>query len=140
MPGPHRRFLEYVASIANIRPYALSLPALSEVRQAYNTVVMKLGGFRDKHIQIVSRYVIAPASRPQPQSENGSLAKGSEPRRVNLASATSRMSSSAQGEGEDEEGSKRKVAKVFYGTGGTDLIPFLKATRDGTKAAARFID
>lgn len=129
MPGPHRRFLEYIASIANIRPYALSLPASSEVRQAYNAVVMKLGGFRDKHIQIVSRYVILPASRPVPES---SKYKDVGKNRVNLASATSNIATYS--------GNKPREEKVFYGTGGTDLIPFLKATRDETKAAARFAD
>lgn len=130
MPGPHRRFLEYIASIANIRPYALSLPASSEVRQAYNAVVMKLGGFRDKHIQIVSRYVILPASRPVPESSKyKDVAKKN---RVNLASATSDTAAYS--------GNKPREEKVFYGTGGTDLIPFLKATRDETKAAARFAD
>lgn len=136
MPGPHRRFLEYVASIANIRPYALSLPASSEVRQAYNAVVMKLGGFRDKHIQIVSRYVILPASRPAPES---SKYKDVAKNRVNLASATS-DTAAHPGNTFNDGTTKLREEKVFYGTGGTDLIPFLKATRDETKAAARFAD
>ncbi|PCG98105.1 Indoleamine 2,3-dioxygenase [Penicillium occitanis (nom. inval.)] len=131
MPGPHRRFLEYIASIANIRPYALSLPASSDVRQAYNAVVMKLGGFRDKHIQIVSRYIILPASRPAPET---SKYKDVKKNRVNLASATSDTAHS------ESNCAKPRKEKVFYGTGGTDLIPFLKATRDETKAAARFAD
>lgn len=129
MPGPHRRFLEYIASIANIRPYALSLPSSSDVRQAYNAVVMKLGAFRDKHIQIVSRYIILPASKPAPES---SKYKDVKKKRVNLASATSDTAA--------DSGNKLREMKVFYGTGGTDLIPFLKATRDETKAAARFAD
>jgi indoleamine 2,3-dioxygenase len=133
MPGPHRRFLEYIASITNIRPYALSLPASSNVRQAYNAVVMKLGGFRDKHIQIVSRYVILPATK-KPALEPSKY-KDVGKNRVNLASATS---DTAADSGND--GMKPREEKVFYGTGGTDLSPFLKATRDETKAAARFAD
>lgn len=131
MPGPHRRFLEYIASISNIRPYALSLPASSDVRQAYNAVVMKLGGFRDKHIQIVSRYIILPASRPAPET---SKYKDVKKNRVNLASATSKTAHS------ESNCANPREEKVLYGTGGTDLIPFLKATRDETKAAARFAD
>lgn len=95
---------------------------------------MKLGGFRDKHIQIVSRYVINPASQPAPppaQNKNGQPV-----RRFNLASATSAKPDSGTQNGTTE----RKVEKVFYGTGGTDLIPFLKSTRDETKAAARYVD
>jgi indoleamine 2,3-dioxygenase len=103
---------------------------------------MKLGGFRDKHIQIVSRYVIVPASRPPPQRQNGSLTGVNTQARVNLASATSSMKVKTGSVSFQDESAKseKDKDKVFYGTGGTDLIPFLKSTRDGTKAAARFID
>lgn len=124
MPGPHRRFLEHIASIANIRGYALNSPASSSVHQAYNAVVMALGNFRDKHIQIVTRYVITPASQPVSSEAKNQTT------RINLASATSSFISNSP--------STTKQDKIFYGTGGTDLIPFLKATRDETKAAARF--
>ncbi|KAL1967333.1 hypothetical protein VTN77DRAFT_3379 [Rasamsonia byssochlamydoides] len=146
MPGPHRRFLEYVAKIANIRSYAMSLPASSDVRQAYNAAVMMLGSFRDKHIQIVSRYIIAPARRqhePTPASLPGL-------NRINLATATSQLSShtssfSVTSPGSDEPSSfddapQSPTKTLFYGTGGTALIPFLKQTRDETKAAARYAD
>jgi indoleamine 2,3-dioxygenase len=93
---------------------------------------MKLGGFRDKHIQIVSRYVILPASRPAPQSSKYEDVRKN---RVNLASATSYTAADS-----GNNAAKPREEKVFYGTGGTDLIPFLKATRDETKAAARFVD
>ncbi|KAH8704173.1 Indoleamine 2,3-dioxygenase [Talaromyces proteolyticus] len=126
MPGPHRRFLEYIGTVANIRQYAMSLPASSDVRQTYNTAVMKLGGFRDKHIQIVTRYIIMQARKSQSSPSDRSV---SGTQRLNLASATSACMDS-----------KKKEAQVFYGTGGTALIPFLKATRDETKAAARFVD
>jgi indoleamine 2,3-dioxygenase len=162
MPGPHRRFLEYLGKITNIRPYAMSLPASSDVRQAYNTVVMKLGGFRDKHIQIVTRYVINPAKQSR-MRQNDKAVSGSV-QRVNLASATSRSTESVNSiSSTSPELSVKSAAssitsvsdsevleqpsfteisedRIFYGTGGTALIPFLKTTRDETKAAARYVD
>ncbi|KAF9890880.1 hypothetical protein FE257_005456 [Aspergillus nanangensis] len=120
MPGPHRRFLEMLARISQVRPYAMSHMAGSPVRDAYNAAVMSLGRFRDTHIQIVTRYIIMAAKSPPPSDVS---------RNLNLASATTcRMKDS------DE-----KVKGGLHGTGGTDLIPFLKQTRDTTKAAARYI-
>lgn len=124
MPGPHRRFLEYIGSIANIRNFAMSLPVSSSVRQAYNSLVLKLGALRDAHIRIVSRYIIAPARQRPPEGSS---------RKVNLATASMQPQSS-------ENGAPTAEKRVFYGTGGTTLMPFLKETRDETKAAARFVD
>ncbi|OJJ44122.1 hypothetical protein ASPZODRAFT_145235 [Penicilliopsis zonata CBS 506.65] len=116
MPGPHRRFLELMARISNVRAYSLSHKAGSAVRDAYNEAALMLGVFRDKHIQIVSRYIIMAARTRPPIAES---------RQVNLATATSQM-----------EDLRESNASGFYGTGGTVLIPFLKQTRDATKAAA----
>lgn len=132
MPGPHRRFLERIGELTNIRDYATSLSASNDVRQAYSAVVMKLGAFRDKHIQIVSRYIITPATQHS-QADSG-------PRRMNLATATTMLtsasSSSSSPGAEIHNRDRRRSEKELYGTGGTDLIPFLKTTRDETKAVA----
>lgn len=119
MPGPHRRFLEMLGRIAYIRPYAMSHKAESSVRDAYNTAVMALGRFRDTHIQIVTRYIIM-AARMAPPADV--------PVQINLASATT----------DQVKVSQEKVTEGLAGTGGTDLIPFLKQTRDTTKAAASY--
>ncbi|RAL11059.1 indoleamine 2,3-dioxygenase [Aspergillus homomorphus CBS 101889] len=122
MPGPHRRFLEMMVRTANIRSYALSYKAGSPVRDAYNEAVMSLGRFRDKHVRMVTRYIIRPA-RATPPSETSS--------QLNLATTTSTRMESWNGQG---------VTDGVHGTGGTDLIPFLKQTRDTTKAAACYSD
>lgn len=88
------------------------------VRDAYNTAVQMLGSFRDIHIQLVSRYIILSARKVP------NITATEQSGRVNLATATSRESN----------------RKGFYGTGGTNLIPFLKQTRDTTKAAACYVD
>ncbi|KAJ2078102.1 tryptophan 2,3- dioxygenase [Coemansia sp. RSA 988] len=73
MPGGHRRFLEDLAGTCRVREYVLlscsdSLLHLGRtddprvlLRRAYNDCVDLMKSFRDKHIMIVSRYIIAPA-------------------------------------------------------------------------------
>ncbi|KAL3430781.1 Indoleamine 2,3-dioxygenase [Aspergillus tetrazonus] len=121
MPGPHRRFLEMLTRNANLRPYAMSCKLGSPVRDAYNTAVMALGSFRDKHVQIVTRYIILASKLPPPANT---------PVRINLASTTQTQM----------KDSTEKVSTGFSGTGGTDLIPFLRQTRDDTKATAYYAD
>lgn len=120
MPGPHRRFLEMLTQVSNVRPYAMKHRSGSPVRDAYNTAVMALGSFRDKHIQLVSRYIIM-ASKTRPIDDPQ--------KRTNIATATSKATGTAETD-----------KNALYGTGGTDLIPFLRHTRDTTKAAARYTD
>lgn len=123
MPGPHRRFLEHLSQTSTIRTYALSHKADSPVRDAYNTAVMSLGRFRDSHVQMVTRYIILAAKTKNPKT-------ALQPAQVNLATTTSTQMRDMND----------KVASGLHGTGGTDLIPFLRKTRDTTKAAASYVD
>ena len=109
MPGPHSRFLQHIESKANIRSY-VERTSDSELTAAYNLAVDELKKFRDIHIQIVTRYIIRP-SRQRSQSGNKGL---------NIAVASSKLT-------ETEE---------LQGTGGTELLPFLKRSRDETKGAS----
>ncbi|ODM23124.1 hypothetical protein SI65_00713 [Aspergillus cristatus] len=120
MPGPHRRFLEMLTRLSNIRAYAMKQRPGSAVRDAYNTAAMTLGSFRDIHIQLVSRYIIM-ASKTKPIDDHA--------KKTNLATATAKHARTTE---------KHKVS--LTGTGGTDLIPFLRRTRDTTKAAANYMD
>lgn len=117
MPGPHRRFLATIEKLANIRSYALSETASTEVTAAYDETVMALSKFRDIHIQIVTRYIITPSRSPP-------AAHVMRRTGINLASASS------------QAGKAGSEKPQLYGTGGTDLIPFLKQTRDETREAA----
>lgn len=115
MPISHRLFLEHFASIVNIRRYATSPSASPAIASAFNTAVDALTGFRDIHIRIVGRYIVAP-SRMVKRCDSGA-----EQGAVNIASASSRT------------GVQKEDLK---GTGGTNLMGFLKRTRDETSAAA----
>lgn len=116
MPAPHRRFLETLSHLSNIRPYIMSAHADSTLKEAYNAAVLTLSSFRDAHIQIVSRYIILPARSRAPAEQTSE--------KVNLATASAQVS----GPGETNP-------TGLYGTGGTSLIPFLRQTRDTTKDA-----
>ncbi|KAJ2455498.1 tryptophan 2,3- dioxygenase [Coemansia sp. RSA 2336] len=73
MPGGHRRFLEDLAATCRIREYVLLACSDSllhmetaddprvRLRQAYNVCVDLMKMFRDKHLMIVTRYIISPA-------------------------------------------------------------------------------
>ncbi|PNS19199.1 Indoleamine 2,3-dioxygenase [Sphaceloma murrayae] len=114
MPGPHARFLDDVTEAANIRDYVASKPGSVALNAAYNDAVTALTLFREKHMQLVSRYIIVPSRIPP---------KDTRPARCDLAAASSTVA--------------RKDELV--GTGGTTLIPFLKQTRDDT-SASRVLD
>ncbi|KAH7313682.1 indoleamine 2,3-dioxygenase [Stachybotrys elegans] len=119
MPGPHRRFLVHVARMGSIRELAMSGgsdPALQDLRKAYTAATETLSQFRNKHIQIVTRYIILPSKQPWKK------AAGPAAQRQNLASSSTERSS---------EGGE------LTGTGGTKLVPFLKQARDDTTEAGR---
>ncbi|KAH7117428.1 indoleamine 2,3-dioxygenase [Dactylonectria macrodidyma] len=111
MPGPHRRFLEYISRLGSIREAVLNSPTTEEeLRAAYVAATDALSSFRDRHIQIVTRYIILPSKQAPRQNA-----------RKNLASA------SAEKNGSQE----------LTGTGGTTLVPFLKQARDETAEAGQ---
>ncbi|KAI1801554.1 Indoleamine 2,3-dioxygenase [Daldinia bambusicola] len=116
MPAPHREFLEHVSRMGSIKEIAgrqCDSEQQRQMQRSFRAATKALGDFRNRHMQIVTRYIIVP-SRKQFQ---GSV--------VNLATASSRS-----------EGSKAQLT----GTGGTALIPFLKQTRDETYLAGDVIE
>jgi indoleamine 2,3-dioxygenase len=128
MPAAHRDFLRFVEKTTNIREYSLSPTASDTVRAAYSEAVTALSKFRDIHLQIVARYVIAPSRSPPAayvQKREG----------LNLATASSSAGQAAE-KGCAEEVVADREKPLLYGTGGTDLVVFLKQTRDETRAAA----
>lgn len=107
MPGPHRRFLTHVARMGSIRELALTSDN-SDLKVAFTNTTDALTVFRNKHIQIVTRYIVLPSKQPWNGGNN-----------QNLASCSSKQTGDEQ----------------LTGTGGTALVPFLKKARDETTAA-----
>lgn len=112
MPGPHRRFLEHVSKMGSLREF-VQIPSTDrhhkQLQRVYQAATRALSDFRNKHLQIVTRYIIVP-SRMQ--------AVGNA---INLATASTQ--------------SHKHTEVDLTGTGGTALVPFLKQTRDETYLA-----
>lgn len=115
MPGPHRRFLDDVEAVANLQSYVESNRANEELCKTFNEAVAALSGFRDKHIALVTRYIIIPSRKKQPAESA---------RERNLATSSTSI---VGGKANTED---------LVGTGGTTLIPFLRTSRDETSEAA----
>jgi indoleamine 2,3-dioxygenase len=118
MPGPHRRFLEDVTMVANIRDYVEAHTSNHELCLAYDACLAMLRAFRDKHINIVSRYIVIKSR--ESRSHSRSISPEVAHRKLNIATSSR----------EDKNSAKSK--KNLKGTGGTALIPFLKQARDET--------
>ncbi|KAF6804326.1 Indoleamine 2,3-dioxygenase 2 [Colletotrichum musicola] len=126
MPGPHARFLKDVTSVANIREFVESHKLDQQLCLAYDACLAMLSTFRDKHIAIVTRYIILPSRQMRARSRSGSPDAGR--RRLNLATASRQPRPTAKDNSLVADRNKKKLK----GTGGTALIPFLKQARDET--------
>ncbi|CAG8433386.1 8110_t:CDS:2 [Ambispora gerdemannii] len=166
IPGPHRRFLEDLAKIANIRQYILTrtkFPLDDKVQglddddlvKAYNDCLNEMKNFRNKHLQIVSTYIVIQSHRGGGHfhTKNPYLAKcpvstithntttNIPITAINNNSTTNTMSTCVS-----VTHLKTKDARItsktitngsdldLKGTGGTNLMPFLKQMRDETIA------
>ncbi|PHH77657.1 hypothetical protein CDD80_387 [Ophiocordyceps camponoti-rufipedis] len=115
MPGPHRRFLIHAARMGSIRELAMAPQKTDEQRELHTAFVAAteaLAAFRNRHLQIVARYIIIPSRQTTPVTR-------SERSRQNLASSCS----------------AQVVDDGLRGTSGTKLLPFLKTARDETLRA-----
>lgn len=108
MPREHRQFLSHLARVSNIRDYVRTKKD-KDLTLAYDACLAMLKSFRDKHIQIVTRYIILQAHKKDSSSKSKVLRSGL---------------------------SKSQGKKDQKGTGGTALIPFLKQCRDETGSSA----
>ena len=123
MPGPHARFLQRVSEVTNIREFVQQRRYDRELSVAFDACLAMLSDLRDKHIQMVSRYIIVKSR----QAKNESLPKPEETKnatKVNLALAHRPKA--------DRDGKQDEKAKSLKGTGGSSLIPFLRQARDET--------
>ncbi|GAA5857335.1 hypothetical protein JCM8547_002227 [Rhodosporidiobolus lusitaniae] len=134
MPGHHRAFLQHLSSLHSPNPSAPSAPILPSLRglaqrhpaalgDAYDTAVDAMKRFRDTHIRLATFFIVQQA-RKEPTRLSPHWA-GWEAKRVLK---------------EKEEAAKRARGEevkreAIAGTGGTDLVTFLKRCRDRTAEA-----
>lgn len=107
MPGKHRDFLNKLEEVSNVREFVLqNQQSHPELVLSYDACLAMLKAFRDKHIQIVTRYVVLQAKHANKMGSSSTLRSG-------LAKL-------------------KKKGVEEKGTGGTSLLPFLKQCRDET--------
>ncbi|KAL8777495.1 MAG: hypothetical protein Q9213_007838 [Squamulea squamosa] len=132
MPGPHRRFLEHVSNVANIRDFVEDHRRDRNLTIAFDACLAMLRALRDKHIQLVSRYIIVKSRESRSSARSLSPRAAPQPVRQNIASATSTLSKMDSEVPSGNSTHKTSPSKKLRGTGGTALIPFLKQARDET--------
>jgi indoleamine 2,3-dioxygenase len=114
MPGAHASFLVEVSKIANIRAFVQEHSYDRSLSVAFDACLAMLSALRDKHIQIVSRYIII-----QSQAAKKRAADSTEP-----ASKEKKIDLAHRPKGEEK--------KDLKGTGGSSLVLFLRQARDET--------
>lgn len=127
MPGPHRRFLHAVECVANIRDFVEKHQTNTELCVAYDACLAMPKSLRNKHIQIVSRYIIVKSSESRSISRNRGPTSPDIPSR-----GTGIASIKYERNGWSDQQEEEPTPKKMRGTGGTALIPFLKEVRDET--------
>ncbi|KAF9196951.1 hypothetical protein BGZ50_004538 [Haplosporangium sp. Z 11] len=159
MPGPHRNFLTHLTEVANIRKFVTDKAALkadghgsSEIDQlitVFDECVHQIKVFRDVHIQMVTLYIVMQANRG-PSISHGGFAPLPHAQRTGVNSVMKPVAKDEQPVPSSKGSSILYPQKVIFGaphglakkqeagndvvrgTGGTDLIPFLRQSRDET--------
>ncbi|KAI8982031.1 Indoleamine 2,3-dioxygenase [Mycotypha africana] len=161
MPRRHREFLEDLEEATNIRPFIIQLEenyrngcstsAELNIIHTYNDCLHQLKLFRDKHVQIVTLYIVNQARKGPNIPHGGFAIENANKNTSNTASPHNdlypqtrletspgiRKNSKADKVAQmfPQLGLARKLdanAKVVRGTGGTNVMPFLKQSRDET--------
>ncbi|KAG0363701.1 hypothetical protein BG005_008069 [Podila minutissima] len=136
MPAPHRAFLDHLAKVANLRPFVLEFasshtPNAQELTLVYDGCVHQIKLFRDTHIQIVTRYVMTQAKRGPPEGWEDYRVQVEVNKEDEKKKAEELLKKKAQFCGTDVDDDEPAIK----GTGGSDLMPFLKQNRDETNSA-----
>ncbi|KAG0038873.1 hypothetical protein BGZ83_002974 [Gryganskiella cystojenkinii] len=141
MPGPHRAFLDHLAKVANLRDYVLAKStaegfetnaAAQDLVQIYDACLHQIKLFRDTHIQVVTRYIMTQARRGPPEGWEDYRVKVdvAEPLKPTNGTVTTAAAAAAAPVNGNHE-----VDPPMKGSGGSDLMPFLKTNRDETQSA-----
>jgi indoleamine 2,3-dioxygenase len=121
MPKNQRATLEKFASYSSIREY-VTRSSDKPLKEAFNACIDGFVAFRDAHLNMVARYIILP-SKIHRKGLTGEI----------LESLKVHVKVDMKADYHLEESDiQSPTDNTVKGTGGTDLIPFLKQTRDET--------
>ncbi|KAJ3798479.1 Indoleamine 2,3-dioxygenase [Lentinula aff. detonsa] len=134
MPRQHRRFLDHLGkNPRSLREFVLSASSRDSnddrglaLKDAYNKAVMSLKEFRDSHMIIAALYIIGPARRAA-EAAAASLVKVAAVQ-VEARAELKSLVNVQTGPGEI----MLDPLNGITGTGGTDLVQFLKGVRNRT--------
>ncbi|KAI9768112.1 MAG: hypothetical protein M1839_004193 [Geoglossum umbratile] len=121
IPGSHRRFLQHVSTVANIQGYVESRRQEGALCAGFDACVAMLHAFRNKHIQVASRYVV---QLHEVHSSPRAMLSDSSPPPTSVAAITDAI----RGARHDSKPTNKKVGQ----TGGKALMPFLQQAREET--------
>jgi indoleamine 2,3-dioxygenase len=132
MPGPHARFLSDVQAVTNIRGFVEDHRDNRQLCTAYDACLSMLRALRDKHIAIVTRYIVLPSREVRARSRSRSPEAAR--LRLNLATASRQLHTRQALDPHPAAGIRGPTNRKrdLKGTGGTALISFLKQARDET--------
>lgn len=134
MPSHHRAFLRHLSAlhtpsasnpspIASLRSLATTYPV--QLEQSYDEAIRAMKRFRDEHMRLATVFIVSQARR-EPGKDTVFWA-GWEAKRLEREAAAELEKAS--------KGGKEKEREKMMGTGGTDLVTFLKGCRDRTVEA-----
>ena len=134
MPSHHRAFLHHLSSLSlfsprtnphplpSIRSLAIKHP--KDVGIAFDDAVRSMKRFRDEHMKIATRFIVSQA-RKEPDRSSVFWVEWEEKRMAKELLTTSPPVSPIGSSSDGEEGGEGKLK----GTGGTELVTFLKGCR-----------
>ena len=144
MPRHHRNFLRHLGAAP--RPLRAAVARMDDaaLTEAYNAALDALRRFRDAHLRIVALYIVGPSHRGAHASVTAST-----PRAQVATAAADEVAAVEVCVGQKSIGSETGIGtgtgtgtagtavapRLLRGTGGTDLIKFLKGVRDHTSEA-----
>jgi indoleamine 2,3-dioxygenase len=137
MPRHHRNFLRHLGAAPRPLRAAVARMGDAALTEAYNAALDALRRFRDAHLRIVALYIVGPSHRgahssataPTPRAQVATAATDE----VAAVEVCEGQKSIGTGTGEVTAGTA--APRLLRGTGGTDLIKFLKGVRDHTSEA-----